>query len=158
MSTLSGMILVSMVDVCINSNECMNFQANKNPAVYRNIACSTASGSCLNEDKPYPDLTRTVFMEQIKSFTQRDVRIDGEAGITVPQSRNQWLITCIYNDTGIGTRDAITVYEERVDVPLFTLLAGKRHLDGFSSNHASIGLIQYEDVSNKRSLVNDRSN
>lgn len=99
------------------------------------------------------DKARTVLLQQIKSFTQRDVRIDGEVRITV-SLMPQLLVERIHikNTRGFGIKDFITVSEVRVDVSLLALLDGKIHLDELSADHASIGLIKKKDGSNNWSF------
>ena len=99
------------------------------------------------------DKARTVLLQQIKSFTQRDVRIDGEVRITV-SLMPQLLVERIHikNTRGFSDEYFITVSEVRVDVSLLALLDGNIHLDELSADHASIGLIKKKDESNNWSF------
>jgi len=99
------------------------------------------------------DKARTVLLEQIKSFTQRDVRIDGEVKITV-SLMPQLIVERIHikNTRGFGDKDFITASEVRVAVSLLALLNGKIHLDELSADHAHVGLIKKKDGSNNWSF------
>ena len=99
------------------------------------------------------DKARTVLLQQIKSFTQRDVRIDGEVRITV-SLMPQLLVEHIHikNTRGFSDEDFITVSEVRVDVSLLALLDGNIHLDELSADHAHVGLIKNKDGSNNWSF------
>jgi len=65
------------------------------------------------------DKARRVLLEQIKIFTQRDVRIDGEVQISVslvPKLQVERIH--IKNAEGFGDEDFIAVSEARVEISL----------------------------------------
>lgn len=99
------------------------------------------------------DKARRVLVKQLKTFTQREVRIDGDVNITV-SLLPQLLVERIYikNVEGFGNEDLFTVSEVRIQVSLLPLLSGKLHLNEFSADHVHIGLIQNKDGSNNWSF------
>ena len=96
---------------------------------------------------------RRVLLEQIKTITNRDARIDGEVQITV-SLLPQILVERIYikNVEGFGDKDFITVSEVRVEVSLLSLLTGSLHLDELSADHAKVSLIKKKDGSHNWSF------
>jgi len=91
---------------------------------------------------------------QIKSFTGREVRIDGEVKLNVslvPQLLVQRIH--ISNPEGFGNDDFITVSEVRIDLSLIPLLSGQLHLDDIAADQAKINLIKSKAGSNNWTFV-----
>jgi len=91
---------------------------------------------------------RLVLLEQIKTITNRDARIDGEVKITVsffPSIVVERLH--IKNIDGFVDGDFITVSEVRVEVSLMQLLTGVLYLEELAADHANVGLIKKKDGS-----------
>ncbi len=96
---------------------------------------------------------RQVLLENIKTFTGRNVLINGDAYLTVSLSP-KILVEQIYirNINGFGDEDFITINEARVEVSLLPLLSGTFHLQEISADQARINLIKKKDGSNNWSF------
>ena len=91
---------------------------------------------------------RQVLLENIKTYTGRNVSIDGDVYLTVSLSP-KLLVEQIHirNIDGFDSGDFITVTEVRVEVSLLPLLSGTFHLEEISADQAEINLIQKIDDS-----------
>ena len=96
---------------------------------------------------------RQVLLENIKTFTGRNVSIDGDVYLTVSLSP-KLLVEQIHvrNIDGFDSEDFITVTEARVEISLLPLLYGTFHLEKISANQAEINLIQKKDDSHNWSF------
>ncbi|NOQ88540.1 MAG: AsmA family protein, partial [Gammaproteobacteria bacterium] len=99
------------------------------------------------------DKARQVLLENIKTYTGRDVSIDGDAYLTVSLSP-KLLVKQIHirNIDGFDSEDFITITEARVEVSLLPLLSGTFHLEEISADQAKINLIQKKDSSHNWSF------
>jgi len=89
---------------------------------------------------------RRVLLEQIKTLTQRDVRIDDEVQITVslfPQLRVERVH--IKNLEGFGDEDFLAISDAKIQLALLPLLTGSFHLEVIAANHVTISLIQKKE-------------
>jgi uncharacterized protein involved in outer membrane biogenesis len=91
---------------------------------------------------------RQILLENIKSYTGRNVTIDGDAYLTVSLSP-KILVEQIHisNINGFGTEDFITINEARVEVSLLPLLSGTFHLEEIAADQTKISLIEKKDGS-----------
>ena len=96
---------------------------------------------------------RQVLLENIKTYTGRNVSIDGDVYLTVSLSP-KLLVEQIHirNIDGFDSEDFITVTEARVEVSLLPLLSGTFHLEEISADQAEINLIQKKDDSHNWSF------
>jgi uncharacterized protein involved in outer membrane biogenesis len=80
---------------------------------------------------------------QIKSYTGRDARIDGDVKITV-SLLPELLVHQIHisNPDDFGDKDFITVSEARLAISLLQLLSGQLHLISISADQTKINLIK----------------
>jgi len=94
------------------------------------------------------DKARQVLLENLETYTGRNVSIDGDVYITVSLSP-KLLVEQIHirNINGFDTEDFIAVTEARVEVSLLPLLSGIFHLEEISADHARIKLIKKKDGS-----------
>ncbi len=99
------------------------------------------------------DKARKVLLENIKTYTGRNVSIDGDAYLTVSLSP-KLLVEQIHirNINGFDIEDFITVTEARVEVSLLQLLTGTFHLEEIAADQAKINLIQKKDGSHNWSF------
>ncbi len=99
------------------------------------------------------DKARQVLLENIKTYTGRDVSIDGDVYLTVslsPKLLAQQIH--IRNIDGFGSEDFVTVTEARVEVSLLPLLSGIFHLEEIAADQAKINLIHNKDGSHNWSF------
>lgn len=96
---------------------------------------------------------RQVLLEHIKTYTGRNVAIDGDVYLTVSLSP-KILVEQIHirNIEGFDSEDFITISEVRVEVSLLPLLSGTFHLEEISADQAEINLIQKKDDSHNWSF------
>ena len=99
------------------------------------------------------DGARQALVEQIESYTGRDVRIDGELKLTV-SFPPQLLVERIHisNIDNIGEEDFINISQVRIEVPLLPLLSGQLYLQDISADHAKLNLIKKKDGSDNWSF------
>ncbi len=99
------------------------------------------------------DKAHQVLLENIKTFTGRNVSIDGDVYLTVSLSP-KLLVKKIHirNINGFDSEDFITVSEARVEVSLLPLLSGIFHLEEIAADQAKINLIQKKDGSHNWSF------
>ena len=98
---------------------------------------------------------RRFLVEQIKSYTGRDARIDGEVKLTVsliPKLSVQRIH--ISNPDGFSDEDFITVSEVLIDLTLMPLLSGQLHFSDISADQAKINLVKKKDGSHNWALDN----
>ncbi|NOQ70293.1 MAG: AsmA family protein, partial [Gammaproteobacteria bacterium] len=90
-----------------------------------------------------------LLLEGLKTFTGRNVSIDGDAHITI-SIPPKLLVERIHirNIDGFNSEDFVTVNEVRVEIPLRQLLRGALRLEEFSADHAKINLIQNKEGKN----------
>lgn len=105
------------------------------------------------------DNGRRYLVEQIKSYTGRDVRIDGDVKLTVsliPQLMVQRIH--ISNPDGFNDEDFITVNQVEIDLAVMPLLSGQVHFSDIAADRAEINLVKRKDGSHNWSFENaDRS-
>lgn len=96
---------------------------------------------------------RQALLEHIKTYTGRDVAIDGDVYLTVSLSP-KILVEQIHvrNIDGFDSEDFITISEVRVEVSLLSLLSGTFHLEEISADQAEVNLIQKKDDSHNWSF------
>jgi len=96
---------------------------------------------------------RQVLLEQIKTYTGRNVTIDGDVYLTVSLSP-KILVEQIHikNIDGFNSEDFITISEVSVEVHLLPLLSGTFHLEEISADQTKINLIQKKDDSHNWSF------
>ena len=96
---------------------------------------------------------RQALLEHIKTYTGRNVAIDGDVYLTVSLSP-KILVEQIHvrNIDGFDSEDFITISEVRVEVSLLSLLSGTFHLEEISADQAEINLIQKKDDSHNWSF------
>ncbi|MFV9614607.1 MAG: AsmA family protein [Gammaproteobacteria bacterium] len=89
------------------------------------------------------DEGRRFLVEQINSYTGREVRIDGEVKLTVSLTP-QLLVQRIHisNPDGFGDEDFITISEARIDLSLIPLLSGQLRFSEISADQTKINLIK----------------
>lgn len=91
------------------------------------------------------DKARQVLQENIKTYTGRDVTIDGDVYITISLSP-MLLVEQIHirNLDNFDSKDFVTISKVHVEVSLLPLLSGIFRLEEISGDHAKIYLIQKE--------------
>jgi uncharacterized protein involved in outer membrane biogenesis len=100
---------------------------------------------------------RLALVEQLKSYSGRDIRIDGEVEICIsifPQLLVQRIH--ISNPEDFDNKDFINVSEVRVDASLMPLLFGQLHLSDISADQAKIYLTKKKDGHVNWSFNNSR--
>jgi uncharacterized protein involved in outer membrane biogenesis len=87
-----------------------------------------------------------VLLHQIKTITQRDVVIDGDARIRISLFP-ELLVERIHikNKEGFDQEDFITVAEVSVQIALLPLFTGKLHVEELAAEHAQVNLIHKVD-------------
>ncbi len=101
------------------------------------------------------DGARGALVEQIESYTGRDVRIDGRLKLTVSFPPHLLLERLhISNIDGFDDDDFISIGKTRIEVPLLPLLSGQLHLSDVSADQAKINLVQKKDGSHNWSFEN----
>jgi len=101
------------------------------------------------------DSGRRFLVEQIKSSTGRDVRIDGEVKLTVsliPQLLVQRIH--IRNPDGFNDEDFITIDHVAIELMLMPLLSGQLHFSDIAADQAKINLVKMKDGSHNWSFDN----
>ena len=94
------------------------------------------------------DGNRPVLIDQIRSLTGRDVRIDGEVRLTVsfsPRLLVQQLHLSDINGFANDHQDFLSISEVSIEVPLLPLLSGQLHLRDISADQAKVNLVQRAD-------------
>jgi len=101
------------------------------------------------------DSGRRFLVEQIKSYTGRDVRIDGEVKLTVSLIP-QLLVHRIHisNPDGFSDEDFVTVNQVEIDLAMIPLLSGQLHFSDISADQAEINLVKKKDGSHNWSFEN----
>ncbi|MCW8935551.1 MAG: AsmA family protein [Gammaproteobacteria bacterium] len=92
------------------------------------------------------ETARRILVEKIKSYSGRNVRIDGEVLLKLSLFPRLLLQRVhISNVDGFEDENFISVSEVRIDVSLMQLLSGQLHLSNFSADQAKINLIKKND-------------
>lgn len=99
------------------------------------------------------DKAHQILIENIKTYTGRNVNIDGDVYLTVSLSP-KLLVERIHikNVVGFNNEDFITVSEARIGVSLLPLLSGTFHLEEIAADQATIHLIRNKEGSNNWSF------
>jgi len=98
---------------------------------------------------------RRFLVEQIKSYTGRDARIDGEVKLTVsliPQLLVQRIH--ISNPDSFNDEDFVTVNQVEIDLELIPLLSGQLHFSEIAADQAQINLVKKKDGSHNWTFDN----